>query len=298
MKNGLVLPLLMASAAAALVVAVLTLRSGDTPESKTAQGPAADARAAGGAAPATPEGEGRVPSVAAPKPPPPDAVAVVAGPFWRGHPDEPRPFGNPDTHPMRELTVSAFRLARHETTAGEYEACVAAGACPARACPEATPALRPEQPATCVTWDAAAAYCAWIGGRLPTEAEWEKAARGADGRRYPWGHAEPSCEQALTVACGATEPADVGARPAGASPCGARDLAGNAAEWTADWYDPLYYAVAPDADAAGPANGERRVVRGGSFATGSRLSMTGYRSAFEPVQALPDLGFRCVWPGP
>lgn len=289
---------LIAFLAAALSVAVLALlgRASGGPKTRTGAGAAPAGTLA--AEPAASDGEGSIPPVANPKPAPADAAAVPAGPFWRGHPHEPRPFGNPDTHPMRELAVSAFRIARHETTAAEYEACVAAGACPARSCPDATPALRPRQPVTCVTWDAAAAYCAWAGGRLPTEAEWEKAARGTDGRRYPWGHSEPDCGQALTAACGANEPADVGTHPAGASPFGVQDMAGNAAEWTADWYAPSYYAAAPATDPAGPASGDRRVVRGGSFATGSRLSMTGYRSFLAPTQALPDLGFRCVWPGP
>jgi formylglycine-generating enzyme required for sulfatase activity len=295
MKSRIVIVVLVLAAAAA--VAYFVLRRGGNAAGSAARG-SSGARAAGEAELSTLGGEGSVPAVASPKPAPADAVAIAAGPFWRGHPDEPRAFGNPDTHPLRELQVSAFRIARREVTAGEYEACVAAGACPARSCPDETAKPGPAQPVTCIPWDAAAAYCGWVGGRLPTEAEWEKAARGDDGRKYPWGHTEPTCEQALTGACAAAGPADVGTHPTGASPYGVEDLAGNAAEWTADWYAALYYAVAPDADPAGPANGEFKAVRGGSFAAGSRLAMTGYRSSAKPTQALPDLGFRCVWPGP
>ncbi|MDI7267128.1 MAG: SUMF1/EgtB/PvdO family nonheme iron enzyme [Myxococcota bacterium] len=225
-------------------------------------------------------------------------VLVPAGPFWRGHPDgPPHPFGNPDTHPMRLIEISAFRIDRAEVTVGDYRRCVDAGKCSAALCqgqPEAY--VGPDLPATCVSWRQAAAYCAWAGGRLPTEAEWEKAARGLDGRKYPWGGAAPTCESALHNACGIDAPAPVGARPAGASPFGVLDMGGNVAEWTADWYAEDYYRGSSAADPRGPDSGSFRVVRGGSFMAGSRYMMTGFRKFEPPETSRRDLGFRCAFP--
>ncbi len=228
---------------------------------------------------------------------PPTQVLVPAGPFWRGHPDgPPHPFGNPDTHPMRLIEMSAFRIDRAEVTVGDYRRCVDAGKCSAALCrgqPEAH--VGPDLPVTCVSWRQAAAYCAWAGGRLPTEAEWEKAARGLDGRKYPWGGAAPTCELALHNVCGIDAPAPVGARPAGASPFGILDMGGNVAEWTADWYAEGYYRESPAADPRGPDSGSFRVVRGGSFMAGSRYMMTGFRKFESPETSRRDLGFRCAF---
>jgi formylglycine-generating enzyme required for sulfatase activity len=280
--------------AAAIVVAILWMRSGG---GKT-EGPVSPRTAAAREELQKLGGEAARPKVAAAQPAPGDAAAVPGGKFWRGHPDQPRPFGNPDTHPMRELSVADFRIDRLEVSVTAYDACVAAGACGARACDDgSTAGTAGDRPATCVSWDDATAYCAWAGGRLPTEAEWEKTARGTDGRKYPWGNDEPTCERASYSECGKTGTDAVGAHPSGASPFGAEDLAGNAAEWVADWYSTNYYPAAASADPAGPAAGEERVVRGGSFRTGGRLLMTGYRSSAKPSERRVDLGFRCVWPG-
>jgi len=279
--------------AAGLVVALLWMRGGGKTETSISPRTAAareELQKLGGEA-------GR-PKVAAPQASPGDAAAVPGGRFWRGHPDQPRPFGNADTHPMRELSVAEFRIDRLEVSVTAYDACVAAGPCRARVCDDGSTTIMPgDRPATCVSWDDAAAYCAWVGGRLPTEAEWEKAARGADGRKYPWGNDDPTCERALYNECGKSGPDAVGAHPSGASPCGAENLAGNAAEWAWDWYSADYYPAAASADPAGPASGEERVVRGGSFRTGGRLLMTGYRESAKPSTRRVDVGFRCVWPG-
>ncbi len=120
----------------------------------------------------------------------------------------------------------------------------------------------PYNPVVWVTWDDACAYGKWCGKRLPTEAQWEKAARSTDGRRYPWGNNWDGNK--CNVSGRGTTP--VGAYPEGTSPYGCQDMAGNVWEWVADWYDPdYYYDVSPSEDPPGPVTGDRRVVRGGSF---------------------------------
>jgi formylglycine-generating enzyme required for sulfatase activity len=131
-----------------------------------------------------------------------------------------------------------------------------------------------QRPVVMVTWHGAAAYCEWAGGRLPTEAEWEYAARGPEGTLYPWGNAPPTCDLANYGTCIGV-PVQVGSRPAGASWCGALDMAGNVWEWVADWFTP--YSGLPQENPTGPSSGDVPVLRGGGWHSPPWEIRTAYR---------------------
>lgn len=156
---------------------------------------------------------------------------------------------------------------------------------------------REHEPITFVSWADAEAYCAWAGKALPTEAEWERAAKGGAGeRRFPWGDEAPTCERAVLFARVDCEPgvAPVGSRsPQGDSPDGCRDMAGNVAEWTADWYGP--YSEDAAEDPTGPAEGTLRVMRGGNFRDPPAAVRTTARWGAEPTAYSEAVGFRCVF---
>ena len=227
--------------------------------------------------------------------PPPGMVHVPAGDFLMG--DDA---GEEDERPAHRVLVDGFYLDRTEVTQEAYARCVAARACAAAARYEDP--TSPRHPVVGVSWHDAAAYCRFAGKRLPTEAEWEKAARGTDGRPYPWG-SEPDCRRANygnfqgEGACEERNPGHpvaVGSHPEGRSPYGADDLAGNVWEWVADWYDFDYYRRAPRQNPAGPPAGEGRSLRGGACCSMFVWPRAANRLRFAPSYRDADIGFRCA----
>jgi serine/threonine-protein kinase len=220
-----------------------------------------------------------------------------------------------DEKPRHEVYVDAFWIDRTEVTNAQYEKCVDAGSCTA---PSNSSSYTREKyygepefedyPVIWVYWAQAQAYCAWAGRRLPTEAEWEKAARGTDGRIYLWGSGfYGSRLNFCDVNCpfdykdadsddGYADTAPVGSYLAGASPYGALDMAGNVWEWVADWYDAGYYAGSPAENPSGPDSGEYRVLRGGSWYDSTWNARAAVRLWNTPGVTNFNYGVRCVVP--
>jgi formylglycine-generating enzyme required for sulfatase activity len=206
-----------------------------------------------------------------------------------------------------EVTLMSFDLDRTEVTVRAYERCVEAGACAPPGYPPGDARFdRPDLPVTHVRWDDATAYCAWALGRLPTEAEWELAARGTERREYPWGNVfNPHLANHGALAQDETDATDgfvnlapVGSFPDGATPLGILDLAGNAAEWVMDLYDlddnNFGYGGAPQVSPKGPQSGSTHVIRGGSFAEGAAWMRGAARSTIIYARH-PSVGFRCAY---
>jgi formylglycine-generating enzyme required for sulfatase activity len=216
-----------------------------------------------------------------------EMVLVPGGEFLMGADDAE---ADDDERPARRIFVGPFWIDRVEVTNVHYRRCVEAGACTAPLGGRLDDPTRAEHPVVVVSWRQAVAYCAWTGKRLPTEAEWEKAARGVDGRRYPWGD-RFDAGRANAGYTGGT--ASAGSYSSGASPSGALDMAGNVWEWTSSLYRPYPYDPADgreDLEARGA-----RVNRGGSWYHGARHARATYRATADHVyRRIGDLGFRCA----
>lgn len=210
--------------------------------------------------------------------------------------------GADDEAPVHAVYLDGYYIDKYEATNAMYRSCVEAGACkpPARADSRTradyygNPAFD-SFPVVYVDWSMANAFCSWRDARLPTEAEWEKAARGAEENVFPWGEGI-HCGLANYAAC-AGDTVAVGSYPAGASPYGAQDMLGNVWEWVHDWYGADYYSSLPSGgeNPQGPATGEKRVMRGGSwFNNESFVTSMAMRWKDNPLLTMDDLGFRCA----
>jgi formylglycine-generating enzyme required for sulfatase activity len=230
-------------------------------------------------------------------------ITIAAGSFPMGC-TAAEPGCVSDAQPQHQVFLNEYRIMKNSVTNAQYQQCVAAGAC--------TPPLSTasysrttyygnaayaDYPVIYVSWGNAESYCNYAGGHLPTEAQWEKAARGADARTYPWGEGTPACILANAfIGSGLCvgDTSRVGSLISGASPYGALDMAGNAQEWTSDWYDGSYYATSPGTEPTGAASGTYKVIRGGSWHHSTVYLRASFRSVKYPNSASNDITFRCV----
>jgi formylglycine-generating enzyme required for sulfatase activity len=232
---------------------------------------------------------------------PPGMVLVPAGAFTMGS------MLWTNEQPVRTVTLDAFWIDELEVSVAAYATCVASGACdlpPEVAAFNYGVAGRDDHPINGIDWFGADLYCRWVDGgsrRLPTEAEWEKAARGTGASSYPWGNAEANCTRVVmadddgVAGCGAGSTASVGSKPLGASEYGALDMAGNVQEWVSDWYGP-YDATATQSP-TGPIAGRYRVLRGGAWDDVNPSEVrAASRNLEDPADHTVTVGFRCVRP--
>lgn len=215
-------------------------------------------------------------------------VAVPGGEFTMGY--------NFADNPERKITVGDFWMYSTKVTNRQYAMCVAAGKCTPPD-PENAPNFGNVEftnfPVTGVTHTQAAEYCGFVKGHLPTEAQWEKAARGPEGNIFPWGNGAPTCSLTNYGLCKG-QATSVNDYPDGKSYYEAWDMSGNVREWVADWYSPVYNVDSPVADPLGPEQGEKRSVRGSSYADSANITIAAHRFSLDPNESSEDVGFRCV----
>jgi sulfatase modifying factor 1 len=232
-------------------------------------------------------------------------VLIPAGPFAMGSNDGPS-----NERPEHTVSLDAYYIDQYEITLALYRKFLDSGQheSPPTWDDEAATTVG-DRPAIGMKWADAAAYCKWAGKRLPTEAEWEKAGRGTDARRYPWGAMQPFVDIAnynrglwvseaitLVAVTSGLEGMSVrhGLKEGGKSPYGLNHMAGNAAEWVADWYDRDYYQKSPDKNPTGPSQGEKRILRGGSWADPPLSLRVTARVSADPEFEERTIGFRCA----
>lgn len=232
-------------------------------------------------------------------------VLVPAGAFPMGVPAGDRDGGR-DEYPRHDVMLDAYTIDKFEVTNGRYqEFSKATGHRPPQHPKDQSrtlwrgdqsPDSISDRPVINVDWYDADAYCKWAGKRLPTEAEWEKAARGTDSRRFPWGNVEPTAKHLNYNQhwIGEKTLMPVGSYEAGKSPYGAYDMAGNVWEWVTDWYDQDYYRHGPTRNPPGPESGEEKVIRGGSWDFQAQSLLVVARLSFEPTMQSGFIGFRCA----
>jgi formylglycine-generating enzyme required for sulfatase activity len=231
-------------------------------------------------------------------------ILIPAGPFPMGVPKGDRDGGR-DEYPRHEVVLDNYYIDKYEVTHGRYAEFVKATGHRTPKNPKypkrtlwsdhLSESLT-ERPVINVDWQDADAYCRWAGKRLPTEAEWEKAARGTDDRRFPWGNVEPT-QKHLNFGQqwqGEKTLMPVGSYEAGKSPFGAYDMAGNVWEWVADWYDPFYYEKSPEANPKGPDTGTYKVLRSSGWSVETPLVRLFTRVRSDPTNRNDSTGFRCA----
>jgi len=214
-----------------------------------------------------------------------DWVTIPAGDFQMGSEN-----GNSDEAPVHTVTLNTYQIWRYEITNKQFNQCINAGVCKGT-----TVTDKLDHPVVNVDWYQAKAYCGWVGGRLPTEAEWEKAASWDVETKtkfiYPWGNGDPSSDL-LNYNLNVGDTTSVGTYPAGEN--GLYDMAGNAWEWVSDWYDEKYYESLPSSNPTGPDNGSYRVLRGGSWDYSDDYVRSAYRFRSNPANSNSGIGFRCA----
>ena len=224
-------------------------------------------------------------------------VLVPEGIFTMG--DNNRDVGEGPAH---SVYLDAYYIDQYEVTNGQYMDCVDEKKCdwPSNIGSETRSSYYGDLefddfPVIYVSWDMARAFCTWRGARLPTEAEWEKAARGVDSRAYPWGETDVDCSRANYTACGG-DTVEVGSYESGKSPYEVYDMAGNVWEWVEDWYQEDYYATLGNnpSNPPGPAAGSERVIRGGSWTNTPKSISTTIRNSSDPSKIYDIVGFRCA----
>ncbi len=229
-------------------------------------------------------------------------VTVEKGKFYYGCQNDSTGKCEENNNYYKKIFLDTFQIDKYEVSVVHYRECVEAGVCnvPAKGVnSNYYNKERDEFPVNYVSWTDAETYCKWKGKRLPTEAEWEKAARGSSGFIYPWGNDPVDCRYAVMdmgrEGCFKARSWTVDSKERGISPYGAYQMIGNIAEWVSDYYGIKYYRFIPSKNPKGPDSGKEKVVRGGSYRSSSSKSLTSYsRDFYSPETKRSEIGFRCA----